>query len=479
VATPEKPLTVTALWETLQRPWLVDHHWQQWAEQVICRCQQLAQQPQQSAASENSPAVRSLLLLAEPNPTDFLAGFLAALLAGWDVALANPQWGTQEWRSVTRLVEPDMVWGIELEIPQKTASVVSRSLSVRSSAILIPTGGSSGEVKFVCHDWSSLMAAIAGFCDCFGDAPANTYCVLPLYHVSGLMQILRAWVSGGQVAIAPFKQLIEQLEAGHSLVKHPQDWFISLVPTQLERLMQADQSAWLSQFRAVFLGGAPPWPALLDRATNGQIPLCLSYGMSETAAMVTALSPTAFLKGDRSSGAALSHAKVQIVQDNRQLSAGEIGQIVVHSAAIAQGYYGVTSPAFNPGVFYTDDLGYLSADGQLHITGRANHKIISGGENIFPVEVETALRDTGLVKDVYVLGWPDPQWGEAVMAVYVPASKKVNEEALRQALDQPLPALSRYKLPKHWISLDALPRNAQGKLNRQALLTHLATLSNR
>jgi O-succinylbenzoic acid--CoA ligase len=479
VATIEQPLIESALWETLQRPWLVGYDWQQWTEKVIYRREQLAQQFKPAWASENLLEGRPLLLLAEPDPVDFLAGFLAALLAGWDVALANSQWGAQEWRSVARLIEPNIVWGAELTASEKTAAIVSNSAG--PSAILIPTGGSAGEVKFVCHHWSSLMASVAGFCHCFGDAPINTHCVLPLYHVSGLMQILRAWVSGGQVAIAPFKQLLEQLEAGQPLVKQPQDWFISLVPTQLERLMQTDQSMWLSQFRAVLLGGAPPWPALLDRAADRQIPLCLSYGMSETAAMVTALRPTAFLEGDRSSGEALPHASVQIVHNQQPLPAGEIGQIVVRSKAVAQGYYGTSSPAFEPGIFYTDDLGYLSADGQLHITGRASDKIISGGENIFPAEVEAALRATGLVKDVCVLGWPDPQWGEAVIAVYVPAQANVGEADLKQALAQtdPTPALSRYKWPKYWIAIDALPRNAQGKLNRQNLLTRLATLSNR
>jgi o-succinylbenzoate---CoA ligase len=206
-----------------------------------------------------------------------------------------------------------------------------------------------------------------------------------------------------------------------------------------------------------------------------------------------------------SSGRSLPHATLHIVKSNQPLSqqasqplsSGEIGQIVVRSAAVAQRYYGDLSDgtgdisqasAFSQQAFYTDDLGYLSADGHLHITGRASHKIISGGENIFPAEVEAAIRNTRQVQDVCVIGWPHPHWGEAVIAVYVPISPSVCAKSLQQALiasvsehpeqhpDSPEPptaALSRYKHPKYWLPCKALPRNAQGKLNRQQLLAQL------
>ncbi|NJM97725.1 MAG: AMP-binding protein [Phormidesmis sp. RL_2_1] len=441
---------------------------QQWAEQVCAGYRQLQENYSSLRASDGSCPSRPLLLLAEPHSTRFLAALLAALLADWDVALANPHWGTQEWQAVSQLIAPDVVWGINIQLPRHTAAP-ARAFS--QPAILIPTGGSSGDVKFIHHTWTSLMASVDGFCRRFtpnGEA-VNTYCVLPLYHVSGLMQILRAWVSGGQVVMASFKQLelkpLKPLEASALNRKTPQNWFISLVPTQLERLIQAGKSPWLAQFCTVFLGGAPPWPALLDLAKHDNIPLCLSYGMTETAAMVTALDPLAFLQGQISSGQALPHAEVQIMNHHQPCGDGEVGQVVVHAASIA---YGCADP------FVTDDLGYLDAAGHLHITGRVSGKIISGGENIFPAEVEAALRSTGQVRDVCVLGLPDALWGEAVTAAYVPADQHVCATSLQMAIAS---TLSRYKQPKRWVPLAALPRNAQGKLNRQQLLAQIALAS--
>ncbi len=458
--------SVQAVWQRLNPAWLGGDRSRtaDWMRQVGDRRRQLECWPTLSSA-------RPLVLIAEADPTDFLAGFWAALLAGWDVAIANPQWGQQEWQSVSQLICPTVIWGDGIQCSQRP---VSRSQTYRASsdtgpAILIPTGGSSGQVKFVAHRWESLIAAAEGFCQSFRPAgePVNVYCVLPIYHVSGLMQMLRAWASGGEVVIAPFKPLLR------SPIGDGKGRFISLVPTQLEWLIQEGKGTWLQSFQAVLLGGAPPWPPLLDRAADLRIPLCLSYGMTETAAMVTALSPQDFLRGDRSSGRALPHATIQIVKKNanssQPLLPGELGQILVRIKAL-------TEPV------YTDDLGYLSDGGYLHITGRASHKIISGGENIFPAEVEAALRCTGQVKDVCVIGLPHPEWGEAVTALYVPVNKAVCAESLRQALLKPdaagiIPALSRYKLPKHWVQLPVLPRNAQGKLNRLALLAYLQHLS--
>ncbi len=436
-----------------------------------------------------------LLLLCDPHPPSFLATFLAALLSGWHIAIANPYWSALDWRAAVERLHPDKIWGRPTDIPiQKPSQKLKNSnhsapsiwkSAISEPTIWIPTGGSAGDIKFARHSWSSLMASVEGFCSYFAPngEPINVYCVLPLHHVSGLMQILRAWVSGGRVALSTFKQL----EHHRPLVMKPRDWYISLVPTQLERLIQSGKSDWLQQFQAVLLGGAPPWPTLLHRAQS--LPLRLSYGMTETAAMVTvseAQMVTTEISGGvadgiPSSGRALPHVKLQIRQGERICPPNEIGQIAIASAAVAQGYDELTSLsavstfnlAANPTekCFYTDDLGYLSADGQLHITGRASGKIISGGENIFPAEVEAALRSTGQVQDVCVLGSAHAVWGEVVLAAYVPVHAQVSPESLQQAI---APILSRYKQPKQWISLSHLPRNAQGKINRPQLLNQIA-----
>ena len=450
-------------------------------------------------ASNSYPAKRPLLLIAEPDPLDFLASFWAALLSGWNIALANPNWGTQEWQSALQILSPDLVWAsnslsnaapnqaLSNAIADPNAPTPDENLSPKQASspfpsILIPTGGTSGQLKFAHHTWQTLLTATASFCHTF-PTPVNTYCVLPLHHVSGLMQILRAWYSHGQVIITTFKLL----ETTAPAIDDPHNWYISLVPTQLTRLLQANKGTWLSQFQAVFIGGAPTWPALLNQATKQNIPICLSYGTTETAAMVAALSPKDFLTdsaAQNTSGYSLSHAKIEIQADGKPLPPNAIGQIVIHAASIALGYY-AQSPSFAPQTFHTDDLGYLTPSGQLHITGRASSKIISGGENIFPAEVEAALRSTGQLKDVHVFGQLDPQWGEIVTAAFVPAHSQVTVSSIQAAIardtaqfspeDTPPTQLSRYKYPKKWISLSVIPRSAQGKLLKSELMAQIAT----
>ncbi|MGC1308604.1 MAG: AMP-binding protein [Phormidesmis sp.] len=472
--------TPKELWEGLRPDWLVvkelGNQTEHWQRRVCHYRQQLERSHQQHCRSDYDSknlanSRRPLLLLAEAEAADFLAGFMAALLADWDVALANPRWGQQEWQSVGQPIRPDWVLGknpFPVDGPVLSENINRQRTA--QSAILIPTGGSSGQIKFACHTWDSLMASVSGFLQffCPQAQPVNSYCTLPLYHVSGLMQILRTWRSGGQTTLLSWKTLspFPPFPLPHT--------YLSLVPTQLQHLLHTGQTPWLRHFRAVLLGGAPAWPDLLNHAADQRIPLSLSYGMTETAAMVTALSPEAFLRGDRSSGRALPHVTVRIEQNGQILPAKTNGQIVIHSPATALGYHHLSSPSFLSNTFYTDDLGYLSAEGDLYITGRISGKIISGGENVFPAEVETAIRSTKLVKDVCVIGMPDRQWGEAVVAAYVPVNASVSVEGLKAAIAL---KLSRYKQPKHWVCLEALPRNAQGKINRQGLLAHLSPVS--
>ncbi|MEO0456131.1 MAG: AMP-binding protein [Cyanobacteria bacterium P01_A01_bin.114] len=450
---------------------------------------------------------RPLVLIADLNPVTFLACFWAAMLQGCDLALANPTWGQREWQQVFDLLTPDLCWG-QPTLPWSTLPSPALRAHQSDPRILIPTGGTSGQVKFAIHTWETLSAAVYGFIDYFECECLHAYCVLPLYHVSGLMQALRTWIAGGQLVVQPFKALLQ----GDRQIQPDPAWFISLVPTQLHRLLSADTThppakfaGWLSRFRAILLGGAPAWPPLLARAREQQLPIALTYGMTETAAQIATLKPQDFLKGLQSSGQVLPHARVMILPERgqlktsasltpRPLSANQVGHLCIQAESLMLGYLAqdtlaqdtmadetdaVDTPTICydalPSVstlsqYYPDDLGYLDPQGYLHIVGRANHKILTGGENVFPAEVEAALWATCQVKDVCVMGLPDPDWGQTVAAFYVPAHAQVTAQTLKASLDR---QLSAYKHPKWWIQLAILPRNAQGKLDRQALLQGL------
>ena len=116
--------------------------------------------------------------------------------------------------------------------------------------------------------------------------------------------------------------------------------------------------------------------------------------------------------------------------------------------------------------FQPDDLGFFDERGYLNIIGRNSNKIITGGENVFPSEVEAAIQSTNLVIDVCVIGLPDRHWGQVVTAIYVPKHAKVSTDILKTALAH---KLCKFKRPKHWFSVESLPRNAQGKVNLEKL----------
>jgi o-succinylbenzoate---CoA ligase len=288
-----------------------------------------------------------------------------------------------------------------------------------------------------------------GFREYFQIEQINSYCVLPLYHVSGLMQVLRSLLTGGNLILSEYKSLSTNDSIDLS------NYFLSLVPTQLQKIIYTSS---LSRFQTVLLGGAPAWTELLETARQRQIRLAPTYGMTETASQVVTLKPDDFLQGRTGCGQVLPHAQVTLSELN-----GQIGRITIQSQSLALGYY---PNLFTSTVFQTDDLGLFDADGYLQIVGRSSQKIITGGENVFPVEIESAILASGLVKDVYVLGISDVHWGEMITAVYVPVHAGVTPLVMQESIQH---TLSRYKQPKRWVSVPVLPRNAQGKVSHSEI----------
>ncbi|MGH7709248.1 MAG: AMP-binding protein [Vulcanimicrobiaceae bacterium] len=383
------------------------------------------------------------VFIVERDPATLLAGLFAALTAECDVFLGDPQWTAAELARAGSVVE--------CEPPE-----------FDESRIMIPTGGSTGTIRFAMHSWRTLAAAAEALRERFGVDRIDSLCALPLHHVSGLMQVVRALVTGGRVAMLTPRAFA----AGTPPAIDPSGFFLSLVPTQLARALRTDENvSWLRRCRAIPLGGAPSWPALLSKARAAAIPLAPCYGTTETAAQFVTLLPAEFAAGNDSVGRALPHARVRIAGgsgvDER---AGTIGEVVVAASSLASGYYPESFAEERE--FPTGDLGRLDASGYLTLLRRRDDAIISGGEKISPGEVEGAIRATGLVCDVAVLGVPDPEWGSVVVALYVPNDPATGAAELRARVRE---RLAPFKLPKRWLGMTDLPRNAQGKLNRSRL----------
>lgn len=404
----------------------------------------------------NDSANEQGVLVAEPDPFEFAAAFFASVYTGVPTILANPNWQRSEWEQLGKQVNPAIVFG-EPGISKMQTSAVNNP---RPGTILIPTGGSSGRLKLAIHTWKTLTAACRGFCSFTGYGPIHSCCTLPLYHVSGLMQLLRSFVSEGQIAFTNLKAL----QSGQFPEMGADKLCLSLVPTQLRRMLEPKTIAdWLCRLKTIFLGGAPMMPALQARVRELNLPVVSTYGMTETAAMVTALPVKDFLSGNSSVGLPLEHAKALVVRkDGSHCLPEEKGRIHIQARSLCLGYHGSPLDISKDGYLSTDE-GYLDRGGYLYVVGRSDRIIISGGENIDPLEVETAFLDTGMIAEVLAIGWPDPEWGERLIAFCVPNRKTSNAEDIHQRLRA---NLANYKIPKQTILLPQLPLTSQGKPDR-------------
>jgi O-succinylbenzoic acid--CoA ligase len=429
--------------------WLIGYD----SHQFYRLTEELYNQFVQIRPSETHPNPK--ILLVEEDPLKFLASFLAGIAAKCHIFLCNPQWKQQEWEQVFELVQPDLILGhCNASAPPSPPS----PLISKESLIMIPTGGTSGKIRFAIHTWETLKASVRGFSQYFAIKNINSFCVLPLYHVSGLMQFVRSFITRGNLVILPYKDLKNSARSK----SNPKGFFISLVPTQLQFLLQSEPG-WLSLFSVILLGGAPARKCLLDAARENKIRLAPTYGMTETASQIVTLKPEDFLKGNISVGQVLPQAKVSIMQEQTEsLTHPASGLIRIQSESLFWGYYPNYMRERQP--FLTDDLGFFEGEGYLYIIGRNSQTIITGGEKVFPAEVEAVILATKLVKDVAVIGLPDPKWGQVITAVYV--AQGANIEDIKNAICH---KVSNFKIPKYWIKIENMPRSLTGKLNYQKI----------
>lgn len=381
-----------------------------------------------------------IFFIEQSDSVSFLAAILRLLHKRRSAALFSCLWSRKENQDVkAKLRNVDNLTGTDQDLQLKME---------QNFIFLVPTGGSSGKIKFAIHDQQTLSASVAGFQSFFGLEQIHCFCILPLYHVSGLMQVWRSLLTDGTFYLGNYGELKQKILPEEDF----SEFCISLVPTQLQVLLNVCPE-WLQQFKLILLGGAPPWRSLLDQARQYELKIALSYGMTETASMVVALKPEEFLAGKDCAGQVMPHAKIHLDQD---------GLISIEGQSLCHGYY----PEWRGDRFFmTDDIGYFDADGLLHIVGRQSQKIISGGENIYPSDIEAAIQATNLVTDVTVCGVADEYWGQIVTAVIV-LKIDVKIEEVKEAIAQSLP---KYKQPKQWLSVAKLPHNAQGKVNQTVL----------
>ena len=359
--------------------------------------------------------------------------------------------------------------------PAPDAAAPATGLDPGMPAVAILTSGTTGRPKAALLSHAS-MAASAGAWSAALPRAAGWLLCLGLAHVAGLGVAWRAIAAGVPLRVVPAFDAEVVLDA---LRRGPAS-HVSLVPTQLARLLDAaDRDTGDAggtaprRLRAVLLGGAPIPPALVTRALAAGWPVVPTYGLTEAGSGVTALATADAAARPGSAGRPLPGVQVRIADP-----AGDgTGEIQVRTSAAFSGYLGrpeATDAAFEAGEWLrTGDAGRLDADGFLHVLDRRDDLLVSGGENVFPAEVEAAIAEHPAIAEAGVAGRPDLAWGAVPIAsVVLRAGAPIPTNADLRAFC--LARLAPYKVPAAFVVVAALPRTASGKLRRSELRAALA-----
>jgi O-succinylbenzoic acid--CoA ligase len=347
--------------------------------------------------------------------------------------------------------------------PTPTPATWSRS----DTAVVMFTSGTTGDPKGVRLTLGNLVASATGSAFRLGVSPGDRWLdCLPAYHMGGLAPAVRTALYGTTLVV----QETFDADTTADVLESYGITGVSLVPTQLKRLLD---SGWTPSetLSTVLLGGAPAGEELLERARAAGVPVYPTYGMTEAASQITTATPDDAAAFPETVGQPLVTTTVSVLDETgTPVEDGETGEIVVDGPTVTPGYLdeSTTERAIGPHGLHTGDIGYRDEAGRLWVLGRADDTIITGGENVHPAEVESALREHPAVNDVVVVGIADEEWGERIGALVVtPDGEPVDVDAFIGE------RLADYKRPKTIGFTTDLPRTASGTVNRDAVRARL------
>lgn len=351
-------------------------------------------------------------------------------------------------------------------------------------AMIHYTSGSTGRAKGVCLTYRNIEASWENWeHEMSVGADDTVLTITPFAHVGGLQTFtLQVLVAGGTVVI---QRHFDEDEALRQVERHGVT-LMFCVPRIYAEMVHSPEFAVrdLSSLRCAVVGGAAVSQDLIEAYARRGVPLCPSWGMTETCGGATLLPHGQISTLPHSVGHPMLHVEIRLEDaEGNPVGANTPGNLQVRGESIAQGYWvlGEVLPlgVAPQGWFDTGDVAEIDEGGNLSITGRSSDRIISGGENIYPAEIECALSGCSGVGECAVIGVPDEQWGETPL-VFVVAPPDQEPPSLEVAREYLALRISRYKLPRALVVIDALPRTGQtGKVDRRALVALAARLPTR
>lgn len=349
-----------------------------------------------------------------------------------------------------------------------------RTEGMEDLALLLFTSGTTGVPKGVQltfgNIWWNAVNVDTSVDTRVGDM--NLACA-PMFHIGALNSFtIRAFERGNTTVVRRTFDPVQTLKD----IENYQINSAFVVPAQL--LVMANQAEFkdadLTSWRATICAGAPVPPVVIEKYKDKGVLVQQAWGLTETAPFATYLPASMTTKKAGSCGISMLHTEVKLMDPatlDEVTTPGETGEMWVRGPNVTPGYWNApeaNEAAFYEGWFRSGDIGYADEDGYLFIVDRLKDMIITGGENVYPAELERVLIDYPGCNDVAVVGQADPKWGEAVVAVMA-----IDEGAPHPDIDQVRDFcerhLARYKLPKKVVIVESVPRNSSGKLDKRSI----------
>ncbi len=314
------------------------------------------------------------------------------------------------------------------------------SFDLRQKATIIYTSGSSAEPKAVLHTLGNHYYSALGSNQNIPFSSGDRWLLsLPLYHVGGLSIIFRTLLTGGTLVIPPINKAMEEMITEYQITH------ISLVATQFQRMLHTiGIKDFLSEMKAILLGGGPIPVYLLSKAADARLPVFHSYGSTEMASQITTTRSGELFEKLKTAGKLLPYREMQITADK---------EILVKGETLCQGYIQdgkLIRISDTEGWFHTGDIGELDKDGYLHVLGRKDNMFISGGENIQPEEIEQVIRQINGVEEVVVVPMDDVEYGQRPVAFIKIQEDQMQEDNIKVIKVSLKKVLPRFKIPDHF-----------------------------